>query len=175
MDLDDYNIQVSSGQNNPIAFNTGKNFSCDAGKCIYDIPIVASDSTNELYYFCGTQSYVGNGTICSLAPYENTISQITQAGGQSTGVLVMNVNESSHSLSETAYNYAATQYGGIFYLHDSSSTILDDQNSSTIDEFYSGGSLLDGALLEALDGIDIENIGPMLERFGVDISAFNTS
>mmetsp|Transcript_43481 Transcript_43481/g.48976 ORF Transcript_43481/g.48976 Transcript_43481/m.48976 type:complete len:2055 (-) Transcript_43481:245-6409(-) len=173
MDLDDLNVQVSSGQNNPIIFNTGTNFSCEIGKCIYDIPIVASDSTNELYYFCGTQSYVGNGTICSLAPYEDTISQITQAGAQSTGVSVMNVNESSHIISETAYDYAATQYGGIFYLHDSSSVIIYDQNSSTIDEFYSGGSLLEGSLLEAIDGIDIENIGPMLESLGVDTSAYN--
>ena len=165
MNLDDYNGEVPSGQNNPIAFNSGTKFSCDTGRCIYDIPVVASDSTNELYYFCGTQSYIGNGTVCSLTPYEDTISQLTQAGAQPNGVSVMDVNESSRIISETAYDYAASQYGGIFYQHDSTSTILDDQNSSTIYDLYAVGS--------PLDGIDMETIGPLLEGFGVDISDMN--
>jgi hypothetical protein len=177
MNLDDYNGQVPSGQNNPIAFNSGKNFSCDTGRCIYDIPVVASDSTNELYYFCGTQSYIGNGTVCSLTPYEDTISQLTQAGAEPNGASVMDVNESSRILSETAYDYAASQYGGIFYQHDSTSLILDDQNSSPIYELYSVGSPLDGIDMETigplLDGIDMETIGPLLEGFGVDISNIN--
>jgi len=180
MDLNDYNVQTASGPQNPIAFNTGNNYSCQAGKCIYEVPIVASEATNELYYFCGTQSYIGNGTVCSTSQYEDTISQITQAGAEPAGAAVMNVNESSYSLSETAYDYAATQYGGIFYQHDSSSTIVDDISSSTIYDLYSGVSPLD-AIFNFLAGFgididsdsDIESFGPILENMGVNISSFN--
>lgn len=171
MDLEDYNVQVPSGQNNPIAFNSGKKFSCDPGKCIYDIPVVASDSTDELYYFCGTQSYIGNEIICSIAPYEDTMSQITQAGAQTNGVEVINVNEASQSIADTAYDYGATQYGGIFYHHDSTSVILDDKNSSSIYDIYSVGS----SSMGVFDEIDVQKIGPMLEKFNVDLSGFNVT
>ena len=169
MDLNAYNVDLPSGQSNPISFNSGNKYSCDPGKCIYEVPIVSSDSTNEEYFFCGTQSYVGNGTVCSIAPYDNTISQIFQAGAEASGVSVMNVNESSYSISETKNDYAATQYGAIFYSHDSSSIIMDNQDSSTLYELYS----VDNPLESLLDGIDAESIGPMLETFGVDASVFN--
>lgn len=168
MDLDDYNVKIETEPRNPIAFNTGDSYSCQTGKCIYDVPVVASEATNELYYFCGTQSYIGNGTVCSTSPSENTISQITQGGAKPAGAAVTNVNASSFSFSETAYDYAATQYGGIFFQHDFSSKILDDKDSATLFDLYSVESPMD-----MLDGIDMESIGPMLEGFGVDISAFN--
>jgi len=170
MDLNDYNVDVSLLQN-PIAFNTGDRFSCQAGKCIYDTPVVASEATNELYYFCGTQSYIGNGTICSTNQYFDTISQITEAGAKPAGASVTNVNESSYSLSETAYNYAATQYGGIFFQHDPSSRIVDIKDSASIYDLYRVGPPTD--LLDLLDDIDMETVGPMLESMGVDTSGFN--
>jgi ABC-type multidrug transport system ATPase subunit len=167
MDLNDYNEGVTSPQN-PIAFNTDDRYSCQPGKCIYEIPIVASAATDELYYFCGTQSYIGNGTVCSTNEYFDTISQITHAGAEPAGASVMNVNESSYSLSETAYNFAATQYGGIFFQHDLSSTIVNSEDSSSVYDLYSVGSPMD-----FLDGIDMETVGPMLESMGVDMSGFN--
>jgi ABC-type multidrug transport system ATPase subunit len=166
MDLNDYNVGVSSPQN-PIAFNTDDVYSCQPGKCIYEIPVVASAATDELYYFCGAQSYVGNGTVCSTNEYLDTISQITQGGAEPSGASVMNVNESSYSLSETAYNFAATQYGAIFFQHDLSSTIVDSEDTASLFDLYSFESPLD------LDGIDLDSLEPMLESMGVDMSGFN--
>lgn len=167
MDLNDYNQKFSEPRN-PIVFNSDDIFACQPGKCIYDIPVVASESTNELYYFCGSQSYVGNGTICSTNEYIDTISRITEAGAEPAGASVTNVNETSNSLFETASNYAATQYGGIFFQHDSSSKIVDAQDSSTLFDLYSVGPSMD-----FLDDIDVDSIGPMLESLGVDASGFN--
>jgi len=169
MDLNDYNVGVSP-QKNPIAFNTDDIYSCQPGKCIYEIPVVASAATDELYYFCGAQSYVGNGTLCSTNEYFDTISQITQAGAEPSGTSVMNVNESSYSLSETAYDFAATQYGAIFFQHDLSSTIVDTKDSASLNDLYSYGSPLDSL---NLDGINMETVGPMLESMGIDTSGFN--
>mmetsp|Transcript_20566 Transcript_20566/g.48274 ORF Transcript_20566/g.48274 Transcript_20566/m.48274 type:complete len:1247 (+) Transcript_20566:2893-6633(+) len=166
--LDDYNVNIDTGLKNPIAFNTDDKFSCQTGKCIYDIPVVSSDATNELYYFCGVQSDIGNGTVCSTNSYEGIISQITEAGAKPAGASVSSVDDSSFSLSETAYEYAATQYGGILFQHDSFSTILDDKGSASAFDMYSSGSQND-----MLGGIDMENLGPMLESFGIDTSAFN--
>jgi len=170
MDLDDYNVdvEVDSGAKNPIAFNTGDNYSCQVGKCIYPVPVVSSEATDELYYFCGTQSYIGNGSICSTSPYENTISQITVGGAQPAGVSVTNVNESSHSLAETAFEYAATQYGGIFFQHDLSSIIVGDKDSVPIANLYSTEGMLD-----MLEEIDLQSYAPLLESFGVNVSSIN--
>eukprot|EP00536_Pseudo-nitzschia_multiseries_P003231 jgi/Psemu1/284283/fgenesh1_pg.48_\ len=170
MTLDDYNeyIATESGPRNPIAFNNGNKFSCQTGKCIYDVPVVTSDATNELYYFCGVQNDIGNGTVCSTNSSDEVISEITEDGAEPVGASVSSVNESSYSLSETAYNYAATQYGGILFKHDSFSTVLEDTGSATAFDMYSGGSQADMS-----EGIDVESLGPMLESFGVDTSAFN--
>lgn len=167
MDLNDYNKGVPLPQN-PIAFNTDDRFACQPGKCIYEIPIVASEATNELYYFCGTQSYIGNGTTCSTNDYLDTISMISQAGAEPAGTSVTNVNESSYSLSESAYSFAASQYGGVFFQHDLSSKIVDVENSATMFDLYAAGPATD-----VFDGIDMDSIGPMLEGMGVDTAGFN--
>jgi len=176
LDLNDYNanVQPESGTRNPIAFNSGNKYSCQVGKCIYDTPVVKSDATNELYYFCGTQSYIGNESVCSMSEYEETISQITEAGAEPAGADVMDVNQSSYSLSETEYGYATTQYGGIFFQHDSSSTILDMKESATIYEMYNGAPPPGmGELFDMMEDVDMESLEPMLENMGVDMSAFN--
>ena len=177
MDLNDYNEGVSLPRN-PIRYNVGDRFACQAGKCIYDFPSVASEATNELYYFCGSYSYIGNGTVCSTSEYTDIIEQITQAGAEPAEASVTNVNESSYSLFETAYDYAATQYGAIFFQHDSSSTVVDSVNSASIYDLYDVPSPAEDILgdMEDLVGeIDVENIGPMLESIGVDTSGFNVT
>ena len=171
MDLNDYNPEVSEPRN-PIAFNIDDNFACQPGKCIYDIPVVMSEATEELYYFCGSESYVGNGTVCSIESVD-TISLITGAGAEPWGVMVNNVNESSYSLSETAFNYAATQYAGVFFTHDLSSVIIDSEDSATLYELYNVTSTAEDLLGELLGDIDMEDIEPMLENMGVDMSGFD--
>jgi len=166
MDLDQYNPDISSPRN-PIAFNVDDRFSCQPGKCIYENPIIASAATDELYYYCGAQSYIGNGTICSTNDYFDMISQIKEDGAEPAGAFVNNVEDASYSLAKTASDFAASQYGGVFFQHDSSSKILDSKNSSSLSELYSGKALM--------DDIDLEALAPMLEGMGVDISGFNIS
>jgi hypothetical protein len=167
LDLEDYNVDVTVGLRNPIAFSDGDSFSCQPGKCIYEFPLVALNVTDELYYFCGTQSYIGNGTVCSVESYEGTIAQITDAGARPVATTVSNLNESSYNLFETSHRFAATQYGGIFYSHDTSSVIVEDTNSASIFDLYFGNI--------SLGDIDIASLGPLLESSGINISDFNIS
>jgi hypothetical protein len=162
MNLDDYNTGVTTEPRNPIVFNNGGNYSCQPGMCIYEFPIVTSNATDELYFFCGAQSYIGNGTKCSITPYADTISQITEAGAQPFGFSMADVNESSYSLASSSSAFAATQYGGIFYQHDFSSVVVDDLNSSSIYDLYFGGN--------QFGDIDLEALGPLLDGLGINIT-----
>jgi len=176
MDLDDYNPDASAPRN-PIVFNTDDRFACQPGKCIYDAPIVLSPATDELYFYCGTESYVGNGTVCSTNDYSDTVSTITEAGAEPVGSSVANVDESSLSLSETASDYAATQYGAVFFTHDLSSVVIDSEDSANIYELYGvndeTSTLLQSMLGSSFGDIDLEDIEPMLESMGVDMSGFD--
>lgn len=174
MDLDDYNPDVPSPRN-PIAFNIDDRYACQPGKCIYENPIVNSQDTGELYYFCGIDAYVGNGTVCSTDDYADTISRITDAGAEPVGISVTNVNESSYTLSENANDNAASQYGAVFFHHDLSSTIIDSENSATVAELYNVPSGLDAFLGDAVSEINLEEIEPMLENMGIDISGLDVA
>lgn len=165
MDLSDYNANVESKPANPIPFNSGGNFSCQPGKCAYEFPVVTSNMTDEVYYYCGAQSYIGNSTLCSFQDYEDTVAQITEAGAQPVGGIMADVSDSSYSLFETATGFAATQYGGIFYAHDLSSVVVADNNSASIFDYY-----FDFDLASAITDVDIENLGPLLESFGINIT-----
>lgn len=173
MDLNDYNVDVSSPRN-PIVFNTDDRYSCQPGKCIYDVPVIVSEATDEVYYYCGSQSYIGNGTVCSTEDSIETISKITAAGAEPVGISVTDVNQSSYGVSESAYDYAATQYGGIFFQHDSSSKIVDSKDSASMNELYSGGSPF-SSLSQLFGDIDVGSIEPMLENMGVDTSGLNVT
>lgn len=162
MTLDDYNTGVDTEPRNPIVFNNGANYSCQPGLCIYEFPIVTSNVTDELYFYCGAQSYIGNATTCSITPYEDTISQIFQAGAEPFGFSMTDVNESSYSLAASSSAFAATQYGGIFYQHDFSSVIVEDRNSSSIYDLYFGGI--------QFGDLDLESLGPLLESYGINIT-----
>ncbi|KAG7367345.1 multidrug ABC transporter ATPase [Nitzschia inconspicua] len=167
LDLNAYNVDITAEPRNPIVFSDSESFSCQPGKCIYEFPIVALEATNELYYYCGTQSYIGNGTLCSIDSYENIIDQITDAGAAPVATAVANVNKSSYSLFDSADAFAATQYGAIFYHHDLSSIVLENTNSSSIFDVYFGDIGI------SLGDIDITTLGPLLESAGINISDFN--
>jgi ATP-binding cassette subfamily A (ABC1) protein 1 len=93
LDLDDLNVNVKKAPRNPIPFNSGDTYSCQPGKCIYDIPIVDSNVTGESYAYCGYQSYLGNETSCSIEDYEPIMARITEAGAEPVGDAVDNVTE----------------------------------------------------------------------------------
>lgn len=176
MELDDYNPGVAAPRN-PIVFNADDRYSCQPGKCIYDTPIVLSPGTDELYFYCGTESYVGNGTVCSTNDYADAMSTITEAGAEPIGASVTNVEESSYSLAETAGDNAATQYGAVFFQHDLSSVIIDSEDSATIYDLYevdsSAETILQSILGNSFGDVDLEDLEPMLESMGVDTSGFD--
>ncbi|KAL3919610.1 MAG: hypothetical protein SGILL_003672 [Bacillariaceae sp.] len=163
LDLEDYNVDVDTVPRNPIAFSEGDVFSCQPGRCIYEFPVVALNVTDELYYFCGVNGYIGNGTSCSLQSYESTIDQITEAGAEPAAATADTVNDTSHSLFDSAAAFAATQYGGIFYRHDTSSIIEADVDSTGLFNLYFDDAIDFG-------DIDLETLGPFLEQSGINAS-----
>lgn len=167
MDLNDYNVGETAEPRNPISFSDGGAYSCQPGKCIYEFPVVSLNVTNELYYFCGTQSYIGNGTSCSLESYESTIGQITEAGAEPVATGALNVNESSYSLFDSASSFASTQYGGIFYRHDTSSVVTETEDSASLLDLYFGDVSIGGIDLASLD---LATLGPLLENAGINVS-----
>merc|ERR1719343_417725 len=172
MDLNDYNPEVPSPRN-PIVFNTDDRFSCQPGKCIYENPVILSAATDELYYYCGTEAYIGNGTVCSTNDYSDTISQITEAGAEPAGTSVTNVNDTSYSILDSAFDNAATQYGGVFFQHDLSSVVVDSVDSATMYELYNVSNTAESLLGDEFSDVDLEDIEPMLENMGVDMSGFD--
>lgn len=167
LDLDIYNVDLTTQPRNPILFSDDEVFSCQPGKCIYEFPIVALDVTNELYYYCGTQSYIGDGTSCSIEPYEITIGQITDGGAAPVAATSSNVNESSYNIFDSSTAFAATLYGGIFYHHDLSSIVVGDIDSASVFDVYFGD------LGISFGDIDVTTLGPLLEASGINMTDFN--
>jgi hypothetical protein len=93
LDLDDLNVNVKQEPRNPIPFSSGDMYSCQPGKCIYDVPFVESNVTGESYAYCGLQSYLGPETSCSIENYEPIMARITEAGAKPVGDAVENVTE----------------------------------------------------------------------------------
>jgi hypothetical protein len=79
LDLNDYNVDVSDGRRNPIAFNNGSYFSCNPGTCTAGTVVISSNETGEIYYFCGGNSSL-SGENCSISESEQIVSQIDEAG-----------------------------------------------------------------------------------------------
>jgi hypothetical protein len=93
LDLDDLNVNVKQAPRNPIPFNSGDMYSCQPGKCIYDVPFVESNVTDERYAYCGLQSYLGSEALCSIEDYEPIMARITEAGAEPVGDAVENMTE----------------------------------------------------------------------------------
>lgn len=94
LDLNDYNTGIQTKPRNPIPFNNpGDPYTCQPGKCVYDFTTVRNNATNELYYFCGVQAYLGENVSCSIADSEAITSRITEAGAVAVGTLVSDVNQ----------------------------------------------------------------------------------
>jgi ATP-binding cassette subfamily A (ABC1) protein 3 len=93
LDMEVLNVKSTDGLKNPIPFNSGTEYSCQPGSCIYDAPLVMDKVTGEaIYSFCGVQSDLGNNT-CSFQEYEDIMQRIIEAGAEPVGDVVMNVSE----------------------------------------------------------------------------------
>jgi ATP-binding cassette subfamily A (ABC1) protein 1 len=123
LDLNDYNVDVETRPRNPIPFNTaGNDYPCQPGTCIYSFPSVNDSMTGESYSYCASHLSIQNAS-CSIQESETILSQISAFGAEAVGMNVTTILESSRGLSNAAKDLAASQYGGIYYTHDSMSSI----------------------------------------------------
>jgi ATP-binding cassette subfamily A (ABC1) protein 3 len=90
-----FNADVSSGPRNPIPINNDTVFQCQPGKCIYEIPFVTDNTTNESYTFCGYHAYLGPKSACSIEPYDNIINGVDDHGAEKVNAPGTNVSEVS--------------------------------------------------------------------------------
>ena len=94
LELNDYNTGEKTKPTNPIPFNKPReSYTCQPGKCAYDFSVVSNNATDELYYFCGVQAFLGANLTCSITDSEMITSRITEAGAVAEGASVSNVNE----------------------------------------------------------------------------------
>lgn len=137
-----YNVGVIQGPNqNPILFNAPQSFfSCNPGRCTTKSSI-AINQTNETYYFCGGPAMSSTpGQNCSINESEVIVQKIIEAGATEVGGEVTTINESSHFIFDMLDTSPASQYGGIFFTHESGSTT---QSGETYGEQVSGNCSAD--------------------------------
>jgi hypothetical protein len=71
-----------------------------------------------------------NKSLCSIADSGAFAAQIEELDGfEAVGVTVSNVSEASVGIRQSKDNFAASQYGAIFFTHESDSTIIDSGTS----------------------------------------------
>ena len=156
LDLEAYNLDADPGgaskARHPIPYNSpDSSFKCQPGWCSYEYPINQVQETNELYFFCGAQSYLLSSPNCSIEMSRAIVGRISDAGAVPIGQSVRNINEvgseagflvqyrclhqnyisqksfqlqSSHSALESSNFYGTSQYGAIYFTHEPNSTTL---------------------------------------------------
>jgi hypothetical protein len=74
-------VDASLTSVNPIVFNNpGSEYTCQPGRCAYQMPIVAVEETSEIYYFCGYQARLEGAENCTIEESSDIIGRITGAG-----------------------------------------------------------------------------------------------
>mmetsp|Transcript_28196 Transcript_28196/g.58760 ORF Transcript_28196/g.58760 Transcript_28196/m.58760 type:complete len:1961 (+) Transcript_28196:86-5968(+) len=119
---------------NPIPFNDpNSNYNCQPGKCISPTDTINISATDEVYFFCGSNMKVDspvNGTAhCTISESSAVINQITEHGAFGAEQSVGNILESSQSVLDSSHDFASSQYGAIFFTHDTMSQIAPNGSS----------------------------------------------
>ena len=97
--LEDLNPETNAEPRNPISFSIADEFTCQPGTCVYEFPVIFDPSNpnpDEIYYYCGGQSYLGNDTSCTIEEYESIMNRITEAGAEAVGGDYEDINAVSH-------------------------------------------------------------------------------
>ena len=139
LSLDQNNPEISSLRN-PIPYNKPGVFDCQPGQCSYGSSTVNITETNELYYFCGANAQVDSSfpnstsesatTTCTIANSTRIMNQISQFGTFGVENDVSSVLNSSKGVYDSSYDFEASQYGGIFFTHDTASITSNDGGAS---------------------------------------------
>lgn len=125
LNLNDYNIDFRGDElRNPIPFNNPNSFfTCNVGRCTSERTITSVE-TNETYYFCGGAALSsGPEHRCSISNSDAVVKGIDEAGAQGIGGEASNISEASRHVYSSFSQFAASQYGGIFFTHSTNSTI----------------------------------------------------
>ena len=134
LSLDQNNPEIVSLRN-PIPYNEPGVYDCQPGQCSYGSSTVNITETNELYYFCGANAQVDNpssnstsesATTCTIENSTAIMNQIVQFGAFGVENDVSSVLNSSKDVYDSSYDFAASQYGSIFFTHDTASVISND-------------------------------------------------
>ena len=132
LSLDQNNPEIVSLRN-PIPYNEPGVYDCQPGQCSYGSSTVNITETNELYYFCGANAQVDNQssnrsatTTCTIANSTAIMNQVVQFGAFGVENEVSSVLNSSKGVYDSSYDFEASQYGGIFFTHDTASVISND-------------------------------------------------
>jgi len=133
LSLDQNNPEIVSLRN-PIPYNDPGVYDCQPGQCSYGSSTVNITETNEVYYFCGANAQVDNpssntsesATTCTIANSTSIMNQVVQFGAFGVENDVSSVLNSSKGVYDSSYDFAASQYGSIFFTHDTASVISND-------------------------------------------------
>eukprot|EP00978_Attheya_sp_CCMP212_P013362 scaffold33622_cov51-Attheya_sp.AAC.3 len=118
------NADVTSEPINPIPFNEAPgNFSCQPGVCfqmeaVWDIP-----QTGEFYGYCGDMVLLETDLRTALCSISDTNDIMETSEGTRIPTDASTVQEASFDIFNSSESFASTQYGALYFTHDSSSTI----------------------------------------------------
>uniref|UniRef100_A0A7S4MIY7 ABC transporter domain-containing protein n=1 Tax=Odontella aurita TaxID=265563 RepID=A0A7S4MIY7_9STRA len=138
MDMNNEDVKPPT-ERNPIPFNeAGGSFLCQPGRCVGQ-GVVNEPRTNESYYFCGTEAKVDangqpctfSGGYCTSAPSctvdqsEGVVDRIVDSGSFPVPEKVSKVLPASLALLNSSRDFAATQYGALYFTRESDSAVVD--------------------------------------------------
>ena len=98
LELDAYNLgfEGASEARNPIPYNApGSYFKCQPGWCSYQAPIIQNHDTEELYFFCGAQSYLLSQPNCSIDMSREITDRISEAGAAALKLSIHDISQVS--------------------------------------------------------------------------------
>lgn len=137
--LDDNNPEVLQEQRNPIPFNQGGNsFSCRPGKCIGFTDGVLFGDEN---FVCGQSAVFGfdsnssnmegySGPNCTITASNTFLNEVVDVGAYPVPQNTSSIQDASSNLIETSTLFESTQYGALYFTHDTDSLVNGDAETA---------------------------------------------
>lgn len=121
-----FDLREYNGLNNPtpIAFNSpSQSFVCQGqGNCTNLASFDQDAVSGAKHYYCGTDRVVRGD--CTLSITDKVMGQMSERDGvHPVAIDASDLNKTGYVLTETASQHSGSQYGAIFFTHDSSSVV----------------------------------------------------
>jgi len=119
--LKDYNPEVNESPRNPIPFNN-RTYMCQPGECLFGLTEI-QESDDQVYSYCGRSAWIANKSneTCTITQSIDIMAQITEDGAEGTSEDVSTITTSANALFNSSLEFIGTQYGALYFTHDSSS------------------------------------------------------